>query len=387
VVHKSFSKAEIERYSRHLIIPEFNIDGQARLKAARVLVVGIGGLGAPLLQYLAAAGVGTIGMVDFDQVDSSNLQRQVLFTNNDIGRLKTEVAAERLSLLNPYISCKCHNTRLTSENALEIIGDYDLVVDGTDNFPTRYLVNDACVLLDKVNVFGSIFRFEGQLSVFNYVDKHGVRGPNFRDIFPKPPPPGLAPSCAEEGVIGVLPGIIGSLQANEVIKILSKVGEPLSGKLFLFDAKTLQTRTLKIKRRQDNPLNGIEPSITKLIDYEHFCGWKSQTDTLSPIKSISVNELAEMYAKKKDFQLIDVRQPHEYKIVQIKGEMIPESDLLLNRACIADNKPVVLMCRSGKRSAEVIRKLEADSSYNNLYNLEGGLLAWIDQIDPSLPKY
>jgi len=267
-----FSSEELARYSRHLILPEFNIEGQKKLKQAKVLVVGTGGLGAPLLLYLTAAGVGTIGLVDFDVVDDSNLQRQVLFTREDLGQPKVQAAKRRLEALNPYVKFVTYETALTSDNALDIIKDFDVVADGTDNFPTRYLVNDACVLLGKVNVYASIYRFEGQATVFNYKDKHGVLGPNYRDLFPTPPPPGLVPSCAEGGVIGVLPGILGSLQASEVIKVISGVGETLSGRLFLFDASSFETRTLKIKRRKDNPLNGENPSQKGLIDYQQFCG-------------------------------------------------------------------------------------------------------------------
>ncbi|MEO0332084.1 MAG: molybdopterin-synthase adenylyltransferase MoeB, partial [Bacteroidota bacterium] len=261
--HITFSKEELERYSRHLIIPDFNIEGQRKLKAAKVLVVGTGGLGAPLLSYLVAAGVGNIGIVDFDIVDESNLQRQILFTVDDVGRSKVEAAAERLRRQNPFVNIKTYNTVLTSQNALDIIKDYDVVADGTDNFPTRYLVNDACVLLNKVNVYASIFRFEGQASVFNYADKDGNIGPNYRDLFPTPPPPDLVPSCAEGGVLGVLPGILGSLQANEVIKVITEIGDKLSGRLFLFDAITFETRILKIHRNPENPLNGKYPTQTE----------------------------------------------------------------------------------------------------------------------------
>ncbi len=275
--HKNitFSKAELSRYDRHIIIPEFGLEAQQKLKAARVLVVGSGGLGSPLLLYLAAAGVGTLGIVDFDVVDDSNLQRQVLFGQENIGQLKAEAAKTRLASLNPHIDIVVHNTRLTSENALDILAKYDVVADGTDNFPTRYLVNDAAVLLGKTNVYASIFQFEGQVSVFNYRNKQGVLGPNYRDLYPSPPPPGLVPSCAEGGVLGVLPGIIGSLQASEVIKVVTGVGEPLSGRFFIFDALNFEARTLNIKRRADNPLNGENPTISKLIDYEVFCGLKT----------------------------------------------------------------------------------------------------------------
>ncbi|MEL6652360.1 MAG: molybdopterin-synthase adenylyltransferase MoeB, partial [Bacteroidota bacterium] len=263
----TFSKEELERYSRHLIIPDFNIEGQRKLKAAKVLVVGGGGLGSPMLQYLAAAGVGTIGIVDYDIVDDSNLQRQVLYGVESVGKLKVEEAKARLLSLNPHIQINTHNTLLNSDNALEIIKDYDVVADGTDNFPTRYLVNDACVLLGKTNVYASIFQFEGQVSVFNYTDSEGNTGPNYRDLFPTPPPPGLVPSCAEGGVIGVLPGIVGSLQALEVIKVVSGVGEPLSGRLFLFDALSFTTRILKVGKDKTNPLTGKNPTQTELIDY------------------------------------------------------------------------------------------------------------------------
>ena len=287
----TFNKAELERYSRHLIIPEFNIEGQRKLKAAKVLVIGSGGLGSPLLQYLAAAGVGTIGIVDYDTVDDTNLQRQVLFGVESVGKPKVEEAKKRILSLNPHISIQTYPTQLTSANAMEIFNGYDLVADGTDNFPTRYLVNDACVLLGIPCVYASIFQFEGQVSVFNYTDPDGEIGPNYRDLFPTPPPPGMVPSCAEGGVLGVLPGIIGSIQALEVIKVLTGIGEPLSGRLFLFDALSFMTRTLRFGRDKANPLSGPNPTQTGLIDYEQFCGVpaveKDTTDHLD-IKSISV---------------------------------------------------------------------------------------------------
>ncbi|MEO1050430.1 MAG: molybdopterin-synthase adenylyltransferase MoeB [Bacteroidota bacterium] len=375
-----FSKAELERYSRHLIIPEFNIEGQRKLKAAKVLVVGTGGLGAPLLQYLTAAGVGTIGIVDFDVVDDSNLQRQVLFSVDNVGESKVESAVKRLKGLNPHINFKVYNTRLTSENALDIIKDYDVVADGTDNFPTRYLVNDACVILGKTNVYGSIFRFEGQVSVFNYTDPSGETGPNYRDLFPSPPPPGLVPSCAEGGVIGVLPGIIGSLQANEVIKVITGVGDPLSGRLFLFDALTFDTRTVKLYKDKNTP------AITKLIDYEMFCGIGEEEETYK-VKEVTVQELDTLKNTAQDFQLIDVREPYEYEIANIDGELIPLGEIESAVNNISSDKQVIVHCRSGVRSARAIETLEKKYGFNNLYNLKGGILAYADEVDTSLAKY
>ena len=387
----TFSKEELERYSRHLIIPEFNIEGQKKLKQARVLVVGTGGLGAPLLLYLTAAGVGTIGIVDFDVVDRSNLQRQVLFTTDDIGRPKVEAARDRLSKLNPHIVFEVFNTKLDSSNALDIISNFDIVADGTDNFPTRYLVNDACVLLGKVNVFASIFRFEGQASVFNYPFEDGTRGPNYRDLFPTPPPPGLVPSCAEGGVIGVLPGILGSLQANEVIKVISGVGEPLAGRFFQFDAAEFKTRIFKITKDPDNPLTGLHPSQTNLIDYEFFCGipvGQEETQSSSAENGhLSVHTFKSWIDNGKDFQLIDVREPYEYTIANIGGLLIPKGEILQHLDQVARGKDVVVMCRSGKRSQYVIDQLRQEARLDNLYNLEGGILAWIEEIDSSLPKY
>ena len=377
----SFSKAELERYSRHLIIPEFNIEGQRRLKESKVLVVGSGGLGSPLLLYLTAAGVGTIGIVDFDVVDETNLQRQVLFSEADVGRPKVEAAIERLKGLNPHINFIAHHTQLTSDNALDIIADYDLVADGTDNFPTRYLVNDACVILQKTNVYASIFRFEGQVSVFNYTDSHGETGPNYRDLFPTPPPPGLVPSCAEGGVIGVLPGIIGSLQANEVIKVLSGVGQPLSGRLFLFDALTFETRTLKVHKDPE------QPAIVKLIDYEDFCGMNDESTPTAQVKEIDVLAFERLKDSGTAYQLIDVREPYEYQIAHMNGELIPLAEIEEAVDKIASDKKVIVHCRSGVRSAQAIQKLEKKFGFNNLYNLKGGILAYADQVDQSLAKY
>lgn len=384
----NFSKEELERYSRHLIIPEFNIEGQRKLKAAKVLVIGTGGLGAPLLQYLSAAGVGTIGIVDFDVVEDSNLQRQVLFTQADIGRPKVEAARERITAQNPHIKIRTYNTKFTDENAMEIAQDYDLIADGTDNFPTRYLVNDVSVLLNIPNVYASIFRFEGQVTVFNYRDAVGNVGPNYRDLFPTPPPPGVVPSCAEGGVIGVLPGILGSLQANEVIKVITGIGDNLSGRLFLFDALNFETRTLKIEKDPDNPLNGTHPTISELIDYEQFCGLGiDKKEKHENIKGIDVTTLKLWLDGAEDIQLIDVREPYEYEIVNINGQLIPQNDILDHIDEISSDYKVVIHCRSGKRSADVISLLQDKYGFTNLYNLEGGILAWAEKIDTTLPKY
>ncbi|MGB4847484.1 MAG: molybdopterin-synthase adenylyltransferase MoeB, partial [Saprospiraceae bacterium] len=315
----TFNKEELERYSRHIIIPEFNIEGQRKLKRARVLVVGTGGLGAPLLLYLTAAGIGTIGIVDFDIVEKSNLQRQVLFTTSDVGRPKVEAARDRLAALNPFVNFELFNTRLDRTNALEIISTFDIVADGTDNFPTRYLVNDACVFAGKINVFASIFRFEGQASVFNFLYPDGSRGPNYRDLFPSPPPAGLVPSCAEGGVLGVLPGILGSLQANEVIKVISGIGTPLAGRLFQFDAAEFHSKIYKISKDPENPISGINPTQTELIDYEMFCGINQHqvSDEREKTHEISVDQLNDWIRSGKDFQLIDVREPYEYEIANL----------------------------------------------------------------------
>ena len=372
----NLTPAELARYSRHIAIPEFNLAAQKKLKAAKVLVVGSGGLGSPMLLYLTAAGVGHIGIVDFDVVDDSNLQRQVLFTVNDIGQSKAETAQRRLSQLNPHVTFKVYNTALTSSNALEIIKDYDVVADGTDNFPTRYLVNDACVLTDKVNVYASIFRFEGQVSVFNFLNEDGERGPNYRDIFPSPPPPGMVPSCAEGGVLGVLPGIIGSMQASEVIKVITGIGEPLAGRLFLFDAASFTTRILKIKKNANT-------NITELIDYDFFCGILPKEKE----GQVSVQELKKMMDAGEDFQLIDVREPYEYEISNLKGELIPLTSILKNIDKISKDKKVIIHCKSGARSATAIALLKDEFPFENLYNLDGGILAFSKEIDASILSY
>ncbi|MCW3119924.1 MAG: moeB [Chitinophagaceae bacterium] len=379
-----FSKEELARYDRHIIIPEFGLESQKKLKAAKVLVIGSGGLGSPALLYLAAAGIGTIGIVDFDTVDDSNLQRQVLFDANDVGKLKTAAARNRLEALNPYIDIVVHNEKLTSGNALGILRNYDVVADGTDNFPTRYLVNDACVMLGKTNVYASVFQFEGQVSVFNYTDSRGVLGPNYRDLYPVPPAPGLVPGCAEAGVLGVLPGVIGSLQALEVIKVITGLGDILSGRLFIFDALTFETRTFKIKRNQANPLNGDYPVIKELIDYEQFCGLKAVEKS---VKEITVKELHDMQGRNEPLQLIDVREPYEYDIVNIGAELIPLATIDKNADRIAKDKKVIVHCKVGSRSAIAIQELQDKFGFDNLYNLKGGILAYIDELKPGLTKY
>ncbi len=380
-----FTKEELARYNRHIIIPGFGMEAQQKLKSAKVLVVGSGGLGSPVLLYLAAAGVGTIGIVDFDVVDDSNLQRQVLFGVNEIGKPKVEAARRRLETLNPYIRLNVYNTHLNSGNALDILKDYDVIADGTDNFPTRYLVNDASVLLGKPNVYASIFQFEGQVSVFNYRHAGGELGPNYRDLYPAPPPPGLVPSCAEGGVLGVLPGIIGSLQALEVIKVITGVGETLSGRFYIFDALNFESRTFTIRRRDNNPINGKNPTITSLIDYEQFCGMRAVEET--PLKEITAKQLYDWQVKGEKFQLIDVREPHEFDIVNIGGELIPLATVADNSDRIARDQNVVIHCKMGGRSAKAIRELQEKYGFTNLYNLKGGILGYIDEVQPELTKY
>lgn len=374
----AFSPAEFARYSRHIIIPEFGLDGQQKLKNARVLVIGSGGLGSPVLLYLAAAGVGHIGIVDFDRVDDSNLQRQVLFSTSDIGKSKARQARERVLSLNPHIEVTVHETRLDSNNAREIIRQYDVVADGTDNFPTRYLVNDACVLEGKTNVYASIFQFEGQVSVFNALLPDGERGPNYRDLFPEPPPPGLVPSCSEGGVLGVLPGIIGSMQALEVIKVITGVGDPLVGRIFLFDAAAFQTRILRVSKRP-------ETAVTGLIDYQLFCGLDQFREAEVP--EIDVQAFESLRTSGEPFQLIDVREPHEYDIAHLEGELIPVGIIGEHLDRIARDRKVIVHCRSGVRSAKAIRLLQELGFQGELINLKGGILAYAKEINNALPVY
>jgi sulfur-carrier protein adenylyltransferase/sulfurtransferase len=379
----TLSKEEVLRYSRHLIMPEVGMEGQLKLKAAKVLCIGTGGLGAPLGVYLAAAGVGRIGLVDFDTVDLTNLQRQILFSTSDVGRPKIEAAADRLRGLNPEIQIDTFETRLTSENALELFKDYDIIVDGTDNFPTRYLVNDACVLLGKQNVYGSIFRFEGQVTVF------GVPGgPCYRCLYPEPPPPGLVPSCAEGGVLGVLPGIVGSIQAAETLKLIIGKGEPLIGKLLLFDALVMRFRELKLRKNPECPVCGAHPTVTKLVDYAEFCGIRGEE---APAPEITVPEIAPRELKARldrgdDLFILDVREPHEYQICNLRGHLIPLGDLSGRANELDSSREIVAHCRSGKRSAEAVEFLRK-AGFRKVLNLKGGILAWSDEVDPSVPKY
>jgi sulfur-carrier protein adenylyltransferase/sulfurtransferase len=377
------SKEEIQRYSRHLIMPEVGMEGQLKLKRARVLTIGTGGLGAPLGLYLAAAGVGHLGLVDFDVVDSSNLQRQVTFTTADVGKPKSEAAKARLSALNPAIEIVSYETRLTSDNALELFRDYDIIVDGTDNFPTRFLVNDACVLLGKPNVYGSIFRFEGQATVFGYPG-----GPCYRCLYPEPPPPGLVPSCAEGGVLGVLPGIVGSIQAMETIKLILGTGEPLVGRLLLFDALAMRFRELKLKKNPDCSLCGDHRTITKLIDYEEFCGIRGEEAPAMTdgIQEISATDLKARQDRGDKLFILDVREPHEYQICNLNGKLIPLGELPRRVNELDSSVEMVVHCRSGKRSADAIHFLQT-AGFKKLWNLKGGVLAWADEVDPRMPKY
>jgi adenylyltransferase/sulfurtransferase len=384
----SFSADEIRRYSRHLIMPEVGMEGQRRLKAAKVLCVGAGGLGSPLGLYLAAAGVGTIGIVDFDVVDETNLQRQVLHGTKDVGRPKIASARDRLLDINPHIEVIGHETPLRSDNALEILDPYDVVIDGTDNFPTRYLVNDACVLLGKPNVYGSIFRFEGQLSVF-----YAKEGPCYRCLFREPPPPGLVPSCAEGGVLGVLPGIVGTLQALEGIKLIIDQGNPMIGRLLLFDALTLRFRELKIRKDPNCPICGEQPTIHGLIDYEEFCGipqaHAAEAAELSSIPEITATELKQRLDRGDAIVLIDVREQHEWQIGNLEAQgarLIPLGQLpaYMNQLSSADE--IVLHCRSGARSAKALLQLR-DAGFRRLWNLKGGILAWSEEVDASVPRY
>ncbi len=377
------SKEEIQRYSRHLIMPEVGMEGQLKLKRARVLTIGTGGLGAPLGLYLAAAGVGHLGLVDFDVVDSSNLQRQVTFTTADVGKPKSEAAKARLSALNPMIEIVSYETRLTSDNALDLFRDYDIIVDGTDNFPTRFLVNDACVLLGKPNVYGSIFRFEGQATVFGYPG-----GPCYRCLYPEPPPPGLVPSCAEGGVLGVLPGIVGSIQAMETIKLILGTGEPLVGRLLLFDALAMRFRELKLKKNPDCPMCGDHRTITKLIDYEEFCGIRGEEAPAMTdgIPEITATELKARQDRGDKLFILDVREPHEYQICNLNGKLIPLGELPRRVNELDSSVEMVVHCRSGKRSADAIHFLQT-AGFKKLWNLKGGVLAWADEVDPRMPKY
>ena len=374
---------ERRRYSRHLILPQVEVEGQRRLKGARILVVGAGGLGSPVALYLAAAGVGTLGLVDFDVVDVTNLHRQLLHGTDDVGRPKLESARERIRDVNPHVHVEPYQTRLTSANALEIIGEYDLVVDGTDNFATRYLTNDACVLLGKPNVYGSIFRFEGQASLFATPD-----GPCYRCLVPEPPAPGQVPSCAEGGVLGVLPGIVGTIQAVEAIKVVLGIGETLAGRLLLIDALTMEFRTLKLRRDPACPACGTR-TIRELIDYDQFCGTTPETmpDDRDTIDEITPAELSNRLHARDDFDLIDVREPREWDIAHIPGaRLIPLGEIATALDSLDPSREIVVMCRSGKRSATAAKQMK-DAGFERVKNLAGGILRWSDEVDPSVPKY
>jgi molybdopterin/thiamine biosynthesis adenylyltransferase/rhodanese-related sulfurtransferase len=379
----TLTNEEILRYSRHLIMPEVGMEGQLKLKNSKVLLIGTGGLGAPLGLYLAAAGVGRLGLVDFDVVDFTNLQRQVAFGSDDIGKPKAEAARARLSNLNPDIHIETFETKLTSDNALQLFKNFDVIVDGTDNFPTRYLVNDACILLGKPNVYGSIFRFEGQATVFGMPD-----GPCYRCLYPEPPPPGLVPSCAEGGVLGVLPGIVGSIQAMETIKLLLGAGDSLVGRLLLFDALAMKFRELKLRKNPNCPVCGTHRTITKLIDYYQFCGIRGEEAEAPDLKvpEMLPTELKARLDRGEDLFILDVREPHEYQICNLKGKLIPLGELPRRVHELDSSREIVAHCRSGKRSAEAVDFLRK-AGFRKIHNLTGGILAWSDQVDSSVPKY
>ena len=373
---------EILRYSRHLIMPEVGMEGQQKLKAARVLCIGAGGLGSPLALYLGAAGVGTLGIVDFDVVDYTNLQRQIIHSTDDVGRKKLDSAAEKLKGINPFINVRTFETKLTSQNALELFREFDIIADGTDNFPTRYLVNDACVLTDKPNVYGSIFRFEGQASVFATKE-----GPCYRCLYPEPPPPGLVPSCAEGGVLGILPGLVGVIQATEVIKLILGQGQPLIGRLLLVDALGMKFRELKLRKNPECPVCGAHPTVTKLIDYNEFCGIRGEEKPVEAgIPEMQVEELKRRLDAGEDLFVLDVREPHEYQICNIGGHLIPLGDLPKRVSELDSSREIVAHCRSGVRSAKAVDFLR-QAGFKKVKNLTGGILAWADKVDPKMPKY
>ncbi|MCC6486672.1 MAG: molybdopterin-synthase adenylyltransferase MoeB [Candidatus Hydrogenedentes bacterium] len=379
------SASEIARYSRHLLIPEVAMEGQRRLKAAKVLLIGAGGLGSPLGLYLAAAGIGHLGIVDFDVVEFSNLQRQVLHTTPDVGRRKTESAAAHLRAINPEIQIATYDTRISSANAMELVRPYDIVIDGTDNFPTRYLVNDACVLLGKPNIYGSIYRFEGQVSVFA-----PSAGPCYRCLFAEPPPPGMVPSCAEGGVLGILPGVIGCMQATEAVKLILGIGEPLIGRLLLYDALEMNFREVKIQRDPQCPLCGERPTLHELIDYEQFCGVRGQEAPGAPLESdfeISVEEVKARMDRGDDFDILDVRNPEEWQICRLEGaRLIPLGELPARMQELDPSRELVVHCKGGARSAKAVELLR-QAGFVNVKNVRGGISEWASKIDPSMPKY
>jgi adenylyltransferase/sulfurtransferase len=379
----TLSKDEILRYSRHLIMPEVGMEGQLKLKQAKVLCVGAGGLGSPLALYLAAAGVGTLGIVDFDIVDFTNLQRQVIHGTSDVGRKKLDSAADTLSEINPNVDVRKFDTRLSSANALELFRGFDIIADGTDNFPTRYLVNDACVLTGKPNVYASIFRFEGQASVFATKD-----GPCYRCLYPEPPPPGLVPSCAEGGVLGILPGLLGIIQATETIKLILGSGEPLIGRLLLVDALAMRFRELKLRKNLDCPVCGTHPTVMTLLDYNQFCGIRGEEAPAANagIPEIQPEQLKRRLVAGEDIYILDVREPHEYQICNIGGHLVPLGDLPKRVSELDSSREIVVHCKMGGRSAKAVEFLR-QSGFSRVSNLAGGILAWSDKVDPSLPKY
>jgi molybdopterin/thiamine biosynthesis adenylyltransferase/rhodanese-related sulfurtransferase/molybdopterin converting factor small subunit len=379
----ALTNEEIARYSRHLILPEVGMEGQLKLKRAKVAMIGAGGLGAPVGLYLAAAGVGRIGIVDFDVVDASNLQRQIIHGTSDLGRKKLDSAADRIRDINPNTQVDKFDTGLNSGNALEILKDYDVVIDGTDNFPTRYLVNDACVLLKKPNVYGSIFRFEGQATVFAYED-----GPCYRCLYPEPPPPGLVPSCAEGGVLGILPGMIGVIQATEAVKIILGAGETLKNRLLLYDALNMRFRELRLRRDRNCPVCGDHPTVTKLIDYQEFCGLRQPAGQAAASEgAIDAIELKQKLERGDDFVLIDVREPHEYQIARIPGsKLIPLGELPKHLSELDPEAEIVMHCKTGGRSQKAVDLLK-QHGFKHVRNMTGGITAWSDKVDPSVPKY
>jgi sulfur-carrier protein adenylyltransferase/sulfurtransferase len=378
----TLNKDEILRYSRHLIMPEVGMEGQQKLKAARVLCIGTGGLGSPMALYLAAAGVGTLGLVDFDVVDYTNLQRQIIHSTADVGRKKLDSAADKLKGINPFLDLKTFDLRLDSTNALELFREFDIIADGTDNFPTRYLVNDACVITGKPNVYGSIFRFEGQASIFATEG-----GPCYRCLYPEPPPPGLVPSCAEGGVLGILPGLVGVIQATEVIKLILGIGDPLIGRLLLIDALGMSFRQLKLRKNPDCPVCGKNPTITELIDYEQFCGIRGEE---APVETVGgemeVEELKRRLDAGDDIYVLDVREPHEYQIANIGGHLIPLGDLPNRVNELDTSREIVAHCKMGGRSAKAVTFLR-QAGFKKVHNLAGGITAWAERVDPKMPKY
>ena len=379
----ALSREEVLRYSRHLILPEVGMQGQLKLKQARVLCVGAGGLGSPLALYLAAAGVGTLGIVDFDVVDASNLQRQIIHGTEDVGRKKLDSAAESIGSINPNVVVEKFATRLTSSNALEIIRDFDIVADGTDNFPTRYLVNDACVLTGKPNVYGSIFRFEGQASVFATKD-----GPCYRCLYPEPPPPGAVPSCAEGGVLGILPGLVGVIQATETIKLILGLGQTLAGRLLMIDAQAMRFRELRLRKNPDCPVCGAHPTLTELIDYNQFCGIRGEDtgEVANVMTDMTPEELKRRLDAGDDIFVLDVREPHEYQIANLGGHLIPLNDLPKRVSELDASRVIVVHCKMGGRSAKAVDFLR-QSGFSNVHNLAGGITAWAERVDPKVPKY